>query len=278
MGALLESGKYKKKLIDGKMKYFKKSTLVYVHDLLGLYRSISVFRGNRVDYPISWMMDDGRKVFKVMWNIVNTNTKKLCSVDTLQILAEIDGIQKSRDTVQRVMKYLKFDEFVYKSPSTNFTTYDYKIYQMEYGILGKNSKYPSPFCTYDSRNQQLPCELRTKENMKINWEKFKTGEFEPKQCFGVEAEPRWAMWDNIESGKLVPTPPPLHTMLGQTNAVFKRIMDIASDEQKTDLYNNWMFKCRISKQAYWAGTFQGNQCQAIIRNREIFDLFWYKTC
>lgn len=86
-------------------------------------------------------------------------------------------------------------------------------------------------------------------------------------CDGVRAEPRWKMLKNIEDGMLEFVVPQLHTFLGMTNKVQELNVSKMTKQQSTEMYVKWLKPANIGEAPYFAGTYEGNQCNALVKNR-----------
>ena len=123
------------------------------------------------------------------------------------------------------------------------------------------------YCYWNSYKQdEVDCELRTPESEKLNWEKVKNGA-QPKDCGGIQHEPRWEMLQNIKDGSLTFCPPQLHIFMGETNAAQKKLTQMLTPKQATEMYEAFLKPAGIGQAPYFAGTYEGNQCQAIVQNR-----------
>ena len=149
--ACLATGVIKKGEIRNKKQiYLRKSELTYVNDLEALYRRIVFFRKLPGDPPIAWKIDDGKKSFKIMWQVINLDDINFCSPDTLQVIAELPKIPETTRTVHEILNIIGFDSFC--SKFKNLLTVDFKMYAILLNIKGTSARHP---CIYNAFRQKI---------------------------------------------------------------------------------------------------------------------------
>ena len=75
------------------------------------------------------------------------------------------------------------------------------------------------------------------------------------------------MLENIKDGSLTFCPPQLHIFMGEVNAAQKKLKSMLTPKQATEMYAQFLKPAGIGQAPYFAGTYEGNQCQSIIQNR-----------
>ena len=150
--ALLATGTIKKGEMRGtgkdrKQIYLRKSELTYVNDLEAFYRRIIIYRDLQGDPPIAWKIDDGKKSFKIMWQIINLDDINFCSPDTLQVIAEVPKIPETTRTVHEILTTIGFDSFC--SKFKNLLTVDFKMYAILLNIKGSSARHPCIYSAFD---------------------------------------------------------------------------------------------------------------------------------
>ena len=234
--------------------------VVYCTDIAALCRRVCVHRQQPLGM-VKIQGDHGRGVFKISAQFTPSN-----SVQMLQLLAVTADSNESMTTLKGMLDLLNLSALVDIGAELVFTG-DRKFIQLVYGIKTGYSRYPCPWCRwYATGVTGDPVDARCADRDVLkdadDFVSLGSDRANSSRCHGQQGLPCVPPSLLQDPANRV-SPCTLHIGLGLVNKIDQSMLRSAGEEVVTEeLYR----KANVTKSPYQGGTFEGNQCQRIVRS------------
>ncbi len=285
---LLEFFSYSKETFESKNGPINR-TITICHNIEGFIISVSTQRGycwQDMDYIIG--VDDGKGILKITLTMIpKSNSGESNNEDTTEnhpeaserynemfkdegvkkvmVLASVAGVPETYENIRKLFSFVHLDRIIYQ------LSQDLKMINICCGMTSHSSKYPCPFglCSKNPDGTWKKGENRTVENLMESYRLYTEladgDRSQLKNYFNVEYAPIIEAKTNGDETVILEKcpPPPLHLRLGATNALAKVLKDL-----DPEAYAAYVKCLSIVKENYHGKTFEGNECNKILKNCE----------